>query len=75
MASLFRNTTHHKENTMAKLVYAMPNFDITWDVDNNPEILLMMAEQDDAECDATESRWRAEKAVTKPKHSNYDNKE
>lgn len=60
---------------MTKLVHAMPSFDITWDVNNNPEILLMTAEQDDAECDAVESLWRAGKAVTKPKHSNYDNKE
>ncbi|MDL2342418.1 MAG: hypothetical protein QFB87_05065 [Patescibacteria group bacterium] len=40
------------------------------DCTTNPEILLLMAEQDEAECDATESRWLAGQAVTPPKQSN-----
>lgn len=48
---------------------------LTYDTDafdcaNNPEILLLMAEQDNADCDALESQWLAGQAVTQPKHSN-----
>lgn len=45
-------------------------FDVNaYDCANNPEILLLMAEQDDADCDALESQWLAGLAVTQPKHS------
>ena len=40
-----------------------------YDCSTNPEILLLMAEQDDADCDALESQWLAGQAVTQPKHS------
>jgi hypothetical protein len=57
---------------MSRIAVALPEFDITHDVSRNPEIILMMAEDDAAECDATESTWLAAQAVTKPKSSNYD---
>jgi hypothetical protein len=40
-----------------------------YDCSTNPLILLLMAEQDEAECDATESTWLAGQAVTQPKQS------
>lgn len=43
----------------------------TFDVLNNPEIMLLMAEHDDAECEVTESFWRAGLAVTKPLSNDY----
>jgi hypothetical protein len=52
---------------MALVMHPMPDYDIAiYDCSTNPEILLLMAEQDEAECDAVESTWLAGLAVTKP---------
>jgi hypothetical protein len=52
---------------MAQVMQQMPDYDIAiYDCSTNPEILLLMAEQDEAECDAVESTWLAGLAITKP---------
>lgn len=52
---------------MAQIMFQMPDYDIAvYDCSTNPEILLLMAEEDEAECDAIESTWLAGRAVTKP---------
>ena len=56
---------------MARISQQLPDFDITCDVENNPEIILMMAE-DDEDVDSTVSLWLAGQAITKPRNSHYD---
>lgn len=55
-----------------RIMNQLPEHDVSCDCSLNPEILLMMAEQDESTCDETESLWMAGKAITTPKHSNYD---
>ena len=57
---------------MARISVGIPDQDITFDVSNNPEFLLMQAQGDDDQVDIDASIWLAGKAVTKPKHSNYE---
>lgn len=53
-----------------RIMNQLPEHDVSCDCRFNPEIMLMMAEQDEAECDETISLWLAGQAVTQPKHSN-----
>lgn len=56
---------------MARIATSLPEYDVTFDVSSNPELIHMAIEGDD-EFDVTESQWLAMQYVTKPKHSNYD---
>lgn len=57
---------------MAQVQYQLTDYDLSsYDCATNPEILLLMAQQDDAECDVIESIWLAGKAVTKPHSTDY----
>lgn len=57
---------------MAQIMYQMPDHDLAaYDCATNPEILLLMAQQDEAECDELESTWLAGNAVTKPQSIDY----
>lgn len=58
---------------MATIMQQLPEHDVSCDVSQNPELILMAAEGDEDACDSTTSLWLAGQAVTKPKHSNYDN--
>lgn len=55
-----------------KFISQLPEHDISRGCTTNPEFILLMAEDEEAECDETESLWLAALAVTKPKSSNYD---
>lgn len=57
---------------MTRIATSLPEYDVSFDLSTNPEIILMAAEGDDDECDVTESQWLAAQYVTKPKHSNYE---
>lgn len=57
---------------MARIMQSMPSHDITRDCSTNPLFILMAAEDDEAECEATDSLWLSGAAVTQPKQSNYD---
>ena len=51
---------------MAKAEHQIPDCNL------NPECILMTIEDDEAECDVSESRWLSSTHVTKPKQSNYN---
>ena len=42
---------------MARISVALSEFDTTHDVSSNPEILFMLGQDDESECDVTESLW------------------
>ncbi len=53
---------------MSRISVALAEDYDTFDVSNNPEILLMLSQGDD-EIDETTSLWLAGQSVTKPKNS------
>jgi len=57
---------------MPKLIIRLPDFEATFDISTNPEIILMAAEGDEAECYVLCSNWISGMAVTQPKQSNYN---
>ena len=56
---------------MAQIMYQFLDSDDAIDVSQNPEIILMTAEGDEAECDSLESLMLAGLAVTKSKSIDY----
>lgn len=54
---------------MARIAVAFPEHDTSYDVRSNPEILYMLSQYDEDECDVTEALWLSGQAVTQPKNS------
>ncbi len=52
---------------MARVSYALTEFNEGFNCEDNPEIILMRRQGDAQECDVEESTWRAGTAVTQPK--------
>jgi len=63
-----------REYVMAKIEVWLINIDILSDVTSNPEVILMLMQQDD-EADVALSYWLSGQSVTKPKNSHYDEKD
>lgn len=57
---------------MARITVEYPEFDVSFDVSSNPEIVMLLAEGSVAEAEALLSEWISGKAVTRPKTSNED---
>lgn len=56
---------------MARVKFQLPDFEISFDVTQDPLHILLTAEDDDAEADAYEAELIAGTAVTTVKSSNY----
>jgi hypothetical protein len=56
-----------KGDHMARISYALTEFNEGFNCEDNPEIILMRRQGDEQECDVEISAWHAGTAVTQPK--------